>query len=69
MATAHQIISWVRDEGNVEAVNRLRLRVIKSLVRHKTTLEQLTPRTHADPELVAELRQAASEVVNKPCPV
>ncbi|MEE9386293.1 MAG: hypothetical protein V3V08_23010 [Nannocystaceae bacterium] len=68
MATANRILYWVRLKGDVEAINRLRVKVVRSLIAHRITLEQMDATRNVEQDLIQELRLAASQIVQQKCP-
>lgn len=64
----HAVVTWVRSEGDLNALNRLRLRVLASTIKEGISLDQVSPATNCSDECLARVREAASAIVGQPCP-
>ena len=68
MSSIYQVVDWVRTNGDIHAISRLRLKVLATTLKEGVALGDVTPETKCSRECLDRVRQAASEVVGKPCP-
>jgi hypothetical protein len=64
-----QVLQWAKTNGEVRAVERIRLKVLNGSIREGIVLARVSPNTTCSPEYLDLVRTAASEVVGKRCPV
>lgn len=65
----HRILSWVKQEGEVKALDRLLVFALPHLLGEGIMgLNAISPSTDASPKCLAGVREAAQKVVGKPCP-
>ena len=69
MTKLYDIIKWVRQEGEVQAENRLRMRTLPFTTREGLAFSSINASTNASEELVVAMRKEASAVVGRPCPI
>ena len=69
MATLYEIIRWVRQEGEIQAESRLRMRTLPFTAREGLAFSSIGPSTEASRELLVAMRREASAIVGKPCPL
>lgn len=68
MAKLHDVVTWVQAQGDMNALNRLRLRVLASTIKEGISLSDVTPSTTCSDDCLRRVRDAASDIVGKPCP-
>ncbi|SES28323.1 hypothetical protein [Rhizobium sp. NFR03] len=68
MTALYDIITWTRENGEVMAESRLRMRTLPFTAREGLAFASIGPSTHASEELVVVMRKEASAVVGMPCP-
>lgn len=65
----HAIIEWAKAEGEVKALDRLRVYCLGVLLKEGIGgLQSVTPTTACSAATLDEVRAAAEKVVGKPCP-
>ncbi len=69
MSKLYQIINWAKANGEVKAVDRIRMKVLMLTMKEKIALATVTKDTECSPELLQAIWKAANEVVGKSCPV
>lgn len=69
MGQLHQIVEWVKKEGEAHALSRVRLKVLGVTLKEGIALAQVQPSTSCSEECLKAIRAAASDVVGAPCPV
>ena len=73
MADVKAIFDWVRDNGEVKAVDRILIKVMLLLIKNKITLtaaaiEKMETRMDLPDELIRAIVAAAESVVGQPVP-
>ena len=68
MATAFDIVQWLRSNGEVLALGRLDVRMMEASSKEKLSVRAIDRTTLCSPEFLDALRREASIVVGKPCP-
>lgn len=63
------VLQWAQKQGEVKAVDRIRVMVLPVTLKEKIQLANVKPTTICSSECLAAVRQAAALVVGKPCPV
>lgn len=69
MAGVHDVITWLQQNGEVKAVDRLRVSLLPDLLGEGIQLATVTPDTSCSPELLKKLSEQATAIAGKPCPV
>lgn len=64
----HKIIDWVKKNGEVKAIDRLRVMVLPFTMADGLQLAAVTPNSSCSPKTLAAVRQAAGTVVGSACP-
>lgn len=64
----YRILQWTREQGEVRAFERLRLRLLKHTVREALRLDRVTAETQCSEAYLSEARAAATEIVGTDCP-
>ncbi len=64
----YRILQWVKEKGEVKAIDRIRLKVLTHCLKEKVYLSQVGPHTECSPELLEKIRQAAEEIVGEEVP-
>ena len=67
--TLFEILQWARENGDITAVDRIRIYVLPQIVTEGFVFSEVGPSTTCSPVLLDAVRSAASEVVGKPCPI
>ncbi len=63
------IVEWVKAEGEVKALDRLRMFSLAALLAEGISgLASVTPETPCSAETLTVIREAAAKVVGRPCP-
>jgi hypothetical protein len=65
----YSVLVWAREEGEVKAIDRIRVMVLPKTITEGIVLNQVTPETTCSRTVLAAVREAASRVVGRPCPV
>jgi hypothetical protein len=65
----YDVVQWVRTNGDIHAINRLRLRTLATTIKEGISISQLSPQTSCSEACLETVRQAASEIVGQECPV
>ena len=68
MGAIFEIVEWVRRQGDIHSLGRLRLRVLSATIKEGLSLSEVTPQTECSSECLNLVRDAASKIVGKPCP-
>ncbi len=68
MNTLHEIVEWVKRDGEAHAINRLRLKVLATTIREGLALSEVTPETQCSRDCLIAVRKAAAEIVGRPAP-
>lgn len=63
-----RVLQWTRDNGEVRAFERLRLKMLRLTVREGIRLDRVTLDTKCSPDYLREVRTVATEIVGMPCP-
>lgn len=63
-----QIIDWAKKNGEVKAVDRIKIRALSALMAENIQIQNITESTDCSGGCLEAIRKAASEVVGKPCP-
>ncbi|MBI2569986.1 MAG: hypothetical protein HYV63_23520 [Candidatus Schekmanbacteria bacterium] len=66
--TLYEVLQWAKENGEVKAVDRIRVFVLPNALREGVILAAVNPKTACSREFLAEVRKAAEAVVGKPCP-
>lgn len=70
MATAlYDVVRWVKDNGEVKAIDRLRVVALPALLEEGLILGAIVPETPYSAELLKKLKDHAATIVGQPCPV
>lgn len=64
----HDLISWVKAEGEVKAFERLRLRMLGPALEEGLYWSRIDPSTNVSDAFFAKAREVATEIVGKPYP-
>ena len=64
----HRIIQWVESDGPAKSVDRLRIKILPVLLGENLSMSSIDAGTDASAACVAKVRQAATDIVGKPCP-
>ncbi len=65
----HAVLEWAKAEGEVKALDRMRMFCLGALLADDITgLQAVTPQTACSAETLDAVRKAAERVVGKPCP-
>ncbi len=65
----YELILWVRTEGDVKAFDRLRLRTLGDALEEGLYWSKIGPETTCSDAFFAKVRDVATELVGKPCPL
>lgn len=68
MSQLYNIIQWAQQNGEVKAIDRIRVQVLPVTMKEKIRLNEVTKDTECSPECLDAIRKAASDVVGKRCP-
>lgn len=69
MSDLAKVVKWAKENGDVQAVARMRMYCISVLIAEKINLEQVDEKTQCKPETLKAVKEAAAKVVGKPCPL
>lgn len=65
----HAVLEWAEDEGEVKALDRMRMFCLGALLADNITgLQAVNAATICSAETLDAVRTAAERVVGKPCP-
>lgn len=64
----YDIIEWAKQNGEVKVVDRIRVKVLPVTMQEKIVIAEVTPSTACSPACLDAVRQAAINIVGKPCP-
>ena len=64
----YDIICWVRDQGEIQAESRLRIRTLPLTVREGIAFAQIGPSTQGSPQLLNAMVREATQVIGKAYP-
>jgi len=64
----HGVFEWTRTEGEVKAIDRLRVMLLPDLMAEGLTISSVTPDTDCSDDLTNKARDAATTVVGSACP-
>ncbi len=67
-STLFEILEWTRENGEVRAVDRLGLKIMRIAMTEGLILAAVDKQTECSEEGLVAIRKAASSVVGKPCP-
>ncbi|MBI4396341.1 MAG: hypothetical protein HY548_04540 [Elusimicrobia bacterium] len=65
----YQILNWAKENGEVECLSRIRLKLLIHSVKEKIFIDDVGPNTNCSDEYLQEVRKAVGEVVGKNCPL
>ena len=65
----YAVLEWAKQEGDVKAIDRIRVRVLPHAMKEGLVLCEVQATTTCSPELLTRFREVASKVVGKECPV
>ncbi len=65
----YDILEWVKSNGEVKAMDRLRVKVLPVTMKEGLVLTDVTYDTTCSPETLRVIRDAATEIVGKECPI
>lgn len=63
-----KILKWLDEEGEVKAVDRLRMKILPHTVKEGIVIRKVDASTKCSTDLLARARDAASSIAGKPCP-
>ena len=64
-----KIVDWIKKNGEVKAVDRVRVMVLPQTMAEGIRLASIDATTKCSAALLQAVRGAASTVVGKPCPI
>lgn len=64
----YETLAWARANGDVDAMQRIRLQMLPMTVRERIVLDKVTPTTVCSAEYLKALRRAVRDVVGKEAP-
>lgn len=67
-SSLHEVVTWTEQNGEVKAIDRLRVKVLPDLMSEGITLSTVNAETSCTPPLLKKVADAASSVVGRPCP-
>lgn len=67
-SSLHAVVTWTEQNGEVKAVDRLRVKVLPDLMDEGISLSTVNAETTCSPPLLKKVEDAASSVVGQPCP-
>jgi len=69
LSTLYKIFVWVKREGGVKAVERLKIMALPDAMAEGIPFRKIGPQTEGSPRFLGKLRIIATKLVGKPCPV
>ena len=67
MSDLHQILQWVQEQGELEAIASLRIKLMPHTVEEGICIDDVTSETIVSEEYLGLAMRAATEVVGRPC--
>lgn len=68
MAHLYTILRWIEENGEVKAIDRLRIALLPELILEAIQLAAVTPSTVCSPALLERVIDQAAIIVGRPCP-
>ena len=68
MGSLFKILDWARQQGETTAFDRIRVKTLPVTLDEMLWLDEVTPDTQCLEKTLEAVREAASEVVGRPCP-
>lgn len=67
MSTVYQVVKWVEANGEVKAIDRLRVALLPDLLGEGIRLVDVSPTTPCSPSLLKKISDQAEAIVGRPC--
>lgn len=67
MATVYDVVKWVEKNGEVKAVDRLRVSMLPDLLGEGIVLGDVQPTTACSAALLKKISDRAATIVGRPC--
>lgn len=62
----HRILQWTAAHGEVQALSRLRIKLMPLSIKERIVMDDVDPQTVVSAEYLAAARKAAEEIVGAP---